>query len=50
MQSKEALGRIAVIRIGDVPLIYVQIKELGIQQIIDLVIKVGFHVYVLLVE
>ena len=40
MQSKEALARIEVITTGDVPLIYAQIKELGIQEVIDSVIKV----------
>ena len=40
MQSKESLARIEVITIGDVPLIYAQVKEMRIQEIIDSVIKV----------
>ena len=40
MQSKEALARVEVLTIGDVPLIYAQIKELRLQESIDSVIKV----------
>ena len=40
MQSEEALARIEVLNTGDIPLIYAQLKELRIQQIIDSVIKV----------
>jgi len=40
MQSKEALARVEVLTIGDVPLIYAQTKELRIQESIDSVIKV----------
>ena len=40
MQSKEAVARIEVLNLGDVPLIFSQLEELRIQQTIDSVIKV----------
>ena len=40
MQSKEAVARIEVLNLGDVPLIFAQLEELGIQQTIDSLIKV----------
>ncbi|MFK7979052.1 MAG: IS1634 family transposase [Saprospiraceae bacterium] len=39
MQSKEIMGKLEVIRVDDIPLLYTQIEELGLQELIDKIIK-----------